>query len=271
VNRVLTALFAVPLLLALILVAPAWAFSLVVGLAALLGFWELSRIGAAMGMAPFALVGYPACAAMVMLFVPWGEPQSGRLDWAPIAWLAGVAWLGALSAIVSRESPSRERVARLGFTIFGTLYVGLVGFLVGLRYTGGDLEGRRWVVFLLLVVMMSDTGAYYTGKNLGRRKLAPNLSPKKTVEGLIGGVAAGVLAALCFDRLVPTGQSVGALVGVALGLTLVGVSGDLFESFLKRAAGVKDASALIPGHGGVLDRLDSILLAAPALWVFLQL
>jgi phosphatidate cytidylyltransferase len=118
--------------------------------------------------------------------------------------------------------------------------------------------------------MFGDTGAYYTGRAIGRRPLTRMISPKKTVEGLIGGlVASVVVAALSGPWLLPDLDWLRASV-LGLVLAVLGVLGDLFESLLKRSAGVKDASALFPGHGGILDRLDSLLFAAPALLFYVR-
>ena len=125
-------------------------------------------------------------------------------------------------------------------------------------------SGHWWLLTALTTVWMADSGAYFAGKKFGRRKMSPRISPNKTVEGLIGGVVAGVAACLVFS--LATGISPRALPAVALigALTVIAaVIGDLFESLLKRHAGAKDSSDLIPGHGGILDRIDSVLAALP--------
>jgi phosphatidate cytidylyltransferase len=132
--------------------------------------------------------------------------------------------------------------------------------------------GPSAVFALVLIVAVSDSAQYYTGRAFGRRKLAPAISPAKTVEGAIGGLAAATIAGAVSGssvlHLVPFNALTGAVVGVLV--ALFGMLGDLFESLLKRSAGVKDSSALIPGHGGVLDRIDSYLFAAPCYYVVLR-
>jgi phosphatidate cytidylyltransferase len=132
------------------------------------------------------------------------------------------------------------------------------------------LRGPAALFLLLLTVMVSDTAQYYTGRLLGRRLLAPRVSPKKTIEGAAGGFVFGaVLLAVAGAWWLPSLPPIlRALLGVAL--VALGIAGDLFESMLKRAAGVKDSSALIPGHGGVLDRIDALLFAAPVYYVVLK-
>jgi phosphatidate cytidylyltransferase len=131
--------------------------------------------------------------------------------------------------------------------------------------------GKKWLVFLYLVIWASDTGAYYVGTAFGKRRLYEKISPKKSIEGLAGGMAASVVVALlCKWLLVPSaGLIEAAVLGAAL--AAVGTVGDLVESLIKRSAGVKDSGNLIPGHGGILDRMDSMLFAAPVLFYYLRM
>lgn len=149
----------------------------------------------------------------------------------------------------------------LAMNALGLLYIPLLlGHLVWLRYLQ---NGEWWVLWLLAVVFAGDTAAFYTGLTLGRHKLYPAVSPGKTWEGTLGGLAvAALIGVLAGNWLLPE-VGLGALAGLALALGVTGVLGDLFESMLKRQAQIKDASRLLPGHGGMLDRLDSILFAAP--------
>jgi phosphatidate cytidylyltransferase len=151
-------------------------------------------------------------------------------------------------------------------SVLGTLYVGMLGgALLRLRLDFGE-QGPKLIFFLLLVVWSGDAGAYYVGKQFGKTKLSPRISPKKTVEGLLGGIAWSVIFAAAihftFFREFPL---VHALIAAAV-LAMAGVVGDLAESMWKRSAAVKDSGTLIPGHGGFLDRLDSILFTAPILY-----
>jgi len=125
-------------------------------------------------------------------------------------------------------------------------------------------------LLLIATVVVSDTAQYYSGRALGRRPLAPAISPKKTIEGAVGGlVAASVFMTFAGARVFPVARPVSLfLLGVAI--VVLGIGGDLFESRLKRVAGIKDSSSLIPGHGGVLDRIDALLFATPAYYLYLQ-
>jgi phosphatidate cytidylyltransferase len=132
------------------------------------------------------------------------------------------------------------------------------------------MRGPQALFLLMLTIMVSDTAQYYSGRAFGRRPLAPTISPKKTIEGAVGGFVFGtVLLAVAGRWWLPT---VPATMRVLLGATVValGIAGDLFESMIKRSAGVKDSSSLIPGHGGILDRIDALLFAAPIYYVVLK-
>jgi phosphatidate cytidylyltransferase len=260
-TRILTALVAVPLLLVVLLVGPAWTFLALVLVCAVAGYWELSVLAARTGWRTLE-IGYFLVVMLVAAFYP------GFASLESCALLLVV--LVGLSAVLSRE-PSRETLGGLAMTVFGALYVGsLSGSVVGVRMVEPDRDGRFWAILLLAVVMVGDAGAFFIGRAFGRRPLAPVLSPKKTVAGLVGGIAFSVATALVLRALHFRSHSIGIFVGIGLGLALLGVAGDLFESLLKRSAGLKDTSSLIPGHGGVLDRIDSLLFAAPALLLFVR-
>jgi phosphatidate cytidylyltransferase len=146
--------------------------------------------------------------------------------------------------------------------VLALLYIPLLlGHFIWLRYLN---DGEWWVFWLLMVIMAGDTGAFYCGRTWGKTKLYPEVSPGKTWAGVWGGLAAAVIVGTALGHWTLPRISLLGLAGLALLLALVGLVGDLFESMLKRQAEVKDTSGLLPGHGGMLDRLDSLLFAAPA-------
>jgi len=145
--------------------------------------------------------------------------------------------------------------------VLALLYIPLLlGHFVWLRYLS---DGQWWVLWLLMVIMAGDTGAFYAGRTWGKTKLYPEVSPGKTWAGVVGGVALAVIVGAALGRWALPRMSLTALAGLALVLAVVGLLGDLFESMLKRQVQVKDTSGILPGHGGMLDRLDSLLFAAP--------
>ena len=156
--------------------------------------------------------------------------------------------------------PDRGRIAATAATVFAPLYLGLpLGGLASIRWT----DGREAAILVVLAVVASDTSQYYAGRLFGRRLLAPVISPKKTIEGAVGGFIGGTLLMVALGAWWLPGVPAPARALLGLAIVGLGIIGDLFESMLKRAAAVKDSSSLIPGHGGVLDRIDALLLAAP--------
>ena len=191
----------------------------------------------------------------------------------PFPYVASEAVLGAGAVLVSIGVMFRlgddRRAAVFGVVAgaFAALYIGIaLGALVGIHIFGG----RGAVVLLVATIAISDTAQYYSGRTFGRHPLAPRLSPKKTIEGAVGGlVAAPLFLYFAGPYLVPVAPPLPmALLG--LGLVICGIAGDLFESMIKRAADMKDSSALIPGHGGVLDRIDALLFATPVFYMYLR-
>ena len=146
-------------------------------------------------------------------------------------------------------------------------YIGLpLGMLVSVQ----AINGARATLLLLATVVLSDTAQYYSGRSFGRRPLAPTISPKKTIEGAIGGLVFGTLfMAIAGPRVLP-GTAPAPMAVLGLSIVVLGICGDLFESRLKRDANLKDSSSLIPGHGGVLDRIDALLFAVPAYYLYLR-
>jgi len=153
-----------------------------------------------------------------------------------------------------------ERLSRLAWTLLGGVYLGylLPHWVLLFRMP----HGRAWVFFVLLVIMMGDTIAYFVGSRLGTRKLVPDISPGKTVEGALGYVAGSLIGGYLGARFLITELGVMEAIGLSAMLSILGQIGDLFESLIKRVFAVKDSSSLLPGHGGLLDRLDSLIFPA---------
>jgi phosphatidate cytidylyltransferase len=201
--------------------------------------------------------GLHVAAAVVCYIV--GSKAFGDYTFGALLVVVGYAVAG--SVLLRNESLDRAAASA-----FGLIYVGVpLGMLVLIHRLGG----REAVLLMLFTIVVSDSAQYYTGRMFGRRPLAPAISPKKTIEGAIGGVVIGTAFVVFAGRLVFPMTRAPQLVVVGVVLVLLGIAGDLFESRLKRTAGVKDSSALIPGHGGILDRIDALLFATPAFYLFL--
>jgi phosphatidate cytidylyltransferase len=261
VTRVISAVVLVALVGGVLWFGPWWATLALASLVAAIAATEVAGLSRAVGApVPTLLV---AVAAIVMCAV------------VPIAITNGGALVTVLSALVlggslvtlSGGSPSPQVITRAAVTIMAPLYVGLpLGAMLWIHL----LYGPRALVFVIALIAISDSAQYLAGRALGRRKLAPTVSPAKTYEGALGGLVASVAVGLWLGPI--WGQAASAAQGAALGvaLCLAGIMGDLFESLLKRSAGVKDSGTLIPGHGGVLDRIDSYLFAVPVYMFFLR-
>jgi phosphatidate cytidylyltransferase len=171
-----------------------------------------------------------------------------------------------MAALLLSPGPAERRMKDMAITAFGILYVGLTLSTVTSTRV---LAGGEWLVlFLALVTWAADTGAYYAGTLWGRHLLAPRISPKKTVEGLLGGMGLAVVAALLAQVWFVPQLSPMDMVVLGVVLTGAGLFGDLSESAIKRRVGVKDSGSILPGHGGMLDRIDSLLFTAPTFYYY---
>jgi phosphatidate cytidylyltransferase len=264
-TRVASGALMVALLLAAIWWLPWWVTACLGVLTAARAGVELSSLAAAVGV-PVSRAVPAAAAGTVVLAVAFSDPRAPIfvVSLLPTA-LAAVALAGGLSAL--RGAPAGQATfVRAGIHALAPVYLGVpIGVLVGIQLT----EGPAMLTWLLLVIAVSDSAQYYSGRAFGRRPLAPVISPAKTIEGAIGGLLAAALAGAAGAAYLLPGARIPTAAGVAVLLALAGMAGDLFESLLKRSAGVKDSAALIPGHGGVLDRIDSYLFAAPMFYLLL--
>lgn len=183
------------------------------------------------------------------------------------AWPAAYVLLSmALLWVAANVLISDHHVRQVSAGLFASVYIGMpLGMLAAVH----ALLGWRATLLLVGTVVVSDSAQYYSGRLLGRTPLAPAISPKKTIEGAIGGIIFGTaFMVLVGGRILPS--TVSALLGLGVFVVIVGICGDLFESRLKRTAGIKDSSSLIPGHGGVLDRIDALLFAAVPFYLFVR-
>lgn len=257
-KRVLSAAVLLPAFLLLVQFGTALHFFLLVALAIFIGLYEFYGMAEAGGWRPLTAIGMGcgvtlSCVAFFGVSAPW-----------LISTFGGVIIL-LLIALLVEGTEQKEAALRGAITFFGLVYVaGLLSFPALLR----TMElGRTYIYYLVFVTWAGDTGAFYVGSTMGKRLLCPSISPRKTVEGSVGGLACSVLASGLAKFWF--WEELGAIEVVVMGLGLgaVGQVGDLCESMLKRSFGVKDTGVLIPGHGGLLDRVDSLLFTAPVLYV----
>ncbi len=265
-KRLLTAVIVLPFLIASILIPWLWwLFVLMAASSMVLALWEFYLLAKKLQLKPDPVPGFVAGAALITISLqnePW-------LNFFLFLVVVMVLVIVTLTGAMMRGAPFDKMIASSGATILGVLYVALLGTHLVLIRTGFTPElSRHLLSFFFLVLMGSDAGAYYIGRAFGKRKLAPKISPGKTWEGVFGGVAAalamGTLAHYWFFRELPLKWTL----PLSFAMCIVGILGDLVESALKRSASAKDAATLLPGHGGLLDRLDSLLFNAPLIYYF---
>jgi phosphatidate cytidylyltransferase len=256
-RRVGTAAVALPILWAVFFLAPPLATVGLVGVAAALALFEFHGMLRARGIAPLTL---PMALVAALAF-------AGPLPWTRGLDLLPAALVILLAAMLTRARELPAAVPAAAGSLLGALYVGsLAGTLASLRVVDPVEQGAWRILLLLAIVMGNDTFAYFTGSAIGRTKLAPLVSPGKTVEGTLGGLVGAVGMALLVRALGLPDLPVAHAIGLGLAVAVAATVGDLAESLFKRWAGVKDSGALFPGHGGMLDRLDSLLFGAPVLY-----
>lgn len=247
-KRVVTALFLVPISVYAALFAPWWFFFAIIALVSLLCFREYALITES-----FARLGYVA--GLLILIAP--RPDEMFL-------LIVLSTLAAMCLTLSADNAGK------GFARTASLVLGII-YIFGSWKTGILLHdiNRNWLMFGLMVNWVGDTGAYYVGKNFGRHKLAPSVSPGKSWEGAAASAVTGIAFGMIYLPLTIHGTSLVEAGLLALAANVAGQVGDLAESAIKRGAGVKDSGSLLPGHGGLLDRVDSTLFALPVLYSLL--
>jgi len=253
--RVLTALVLIPLVLVLVVWAPRWLFSAIVTLVAVATLREYLALAAQSGLGPLAWFSYAATAVLVF--------------WAPLAESPALLVLMAL-ALAARPVRSLEKaLPGAAASVLGVLYVGLpLAMLSDLRRL---FDGPRWVIYVLALTWVSDTAAYFGGRIFGRHKLAPRISPGKTWEGAVASLAASLAFGMAYLAWMRPEMGLAWSGSISAAVNIAGQAGDLAESAIKRGAGAKDSGSILPGHGGLLDRIDALLFAVPALWYILNL
>ncbi len=259
-TRILSGAIAIPLVLGITLYGPGWLFFTLIAGVVLAGIYEYFSMADKMGIEGFGVVA--GCLSLLLLFCFHFGGQYFP-EW-------GVVSLIALSsAWMLKKQNIKTALDEISFSLLGILYVaGLSGYILLIHRLP---DGGHWVLFLFLLIWIGDSAAYYGGRKFGHRLIAPTISPGKTIEGawfgLMGSLVGGVIANIWFIKEISLWHCLLA----ALICGTIGQVGDFAESILKRTAGVKDSSGLFPGHGGFLDRIDSLLFAGPALYMYHRL
>ena len=269
VQRIAVSAVAIPLVIGVIWLG-GWWLAATLALLGVLGAREIYDFGRRQGIEALERTGWLAAAAIPLLAY-WAKGSETR--WAEPALYLGAIWLMLTLAIaMARRGPTRRPLTSVSITLFGCLYAsGMLAFLIAIRHASdAAIRPVAYVLltlFPLVITWICDTAAMVVGTAVGGPQLAPVLSPKKTHAGAVGGTLGGVITALALGKFVLNREgwsfSAGQLLLFGLAVSIVGQVGDIAESLFKREAGLKDSSALIPGHGGVLDRLDSLYFVIP--------
>jgi phosphatidate cytidylyltransferase len=260
-TRVIAAAVMAPVAIGSVLWLPTPYLAALVAGVMMLGLWEWSLLAGLRERLPRA--AYLVGNVLLMLALAWGAGR-GLFTLRLVSLLGAAWWLLAIAWLANFNFAARDTAGARGVKLVaGSLAVVPAWAALCVIHADGP-QGPLWALFALALVWVADSGAYFAGVRFGRRKLAPTISPGKSWEGLAGGLLASLLLAAAAVPLLHAGwAALPRLLLLALVTVLVSVAGDLFESLLKRHAGAKDSSDLIPGHGGVLDRIDSLLAALP--------
>jgi phosphatidate cytidylyltransferase len=258
-SRLLTAAVALPILIVLVCCAPSWLFAAIL--------FSLTAVG----LHEYFTITRSASALPPVIGLLWGIAVSGTMMVAEPEIVVAVLLAGffAVFTLSLRDPQPQRSFAGLSIMLLGVIYIGfLLPHLVWIR---AQLDGAAWVFFMLLVVMIGDSAAYGAGRVWGKRKLIPHISPGKTIEGSIGAVGGHILTALGSWFWLFPNRSFIEILFLALGIGILAQIGDLCESALKRAFDIKDSGWIFPGHGGVLDRVDSVLFPSAFLYYYVTL
>ncbi|AIQ53296.1 phosphatidate cytidylyltransferase [Paenibacillus sp. FSL R7-0331] len=254
-QRLITGIVAGALFLGLCAIG-GWSYHLLLTAMALVGLYEFVKMT---GLTPFsgtALLGY---ASIVGFMIPWE-----LLDVpAWLSWEQGVWLLLLVLLLVTVFSKNKLDIKLIALLFTGIVYIGTGFSYMGTARAAGDGHGLFWTLMLLCCIWGSDAGAYFVGRSFGKNKLWPAISPNKTVEGALGGVAISVIISVLFALFAPDLLTIGRALLIGLSAAVLGQLGDLVQSAYKRVYGIKDSGSLLPGHGGILDRCDSWIIVFP--------
>jgi phosphatidate cytidylyltransferase len=283
-KRIVTSAVLIPLVVALVLRGPTWAVTLVVGAVTLLALLEYFALGEEIGQRAYRF--WTGACALALVYTQWLWAEMRTFPLAGGVTLRGTPWslvlsrppalhdifflftVGVCVLSVLTRRPLIEALPAAGISASGLLLVAFpLSFAI--RIHGEGQFGPQLLLFALVVIWVGDTLAYFVGGSIGRTKLAPRLSPQKTWEGTLASLIGSLLVGIVFARWIPVGAH--HLLGMAVAANLAGQLGDAAESAYKRSAGVKDSGSVLPGHGGILDRVDGLILAIPVVWYYWHL
>jgi len=279
-KRVATAAVLIPLTVGIVLWGSTPILALAVALVTLLALFEYFALGEAIGHRAYRF--WTASCALLIVYAQWltttvrygvlvGFGSLSHMTWSMVRTFPRtedtifVFVLGIATLTLFTRRPLVEALPSAGISASGLV---LVAFPLSyaIRLHGSGTQGPALLLFAMVIIWVGDTAAYFVGRSIGKHALAPHLSPKKTWEGTVASFLGSLIVALAFARFVTV--PVGHLLGMAAVGNVAGQVGDLLESAYKRSAGIKDSGSILPGHGGVLDRIDALILAIPVVWYY---
>jgi phosphatidate cytidylyltransferase len=279
-KRMATAAVLIPFVVGIVLWGSTAILSLCIALVTLLALFEYFALGEAIGHRAYRF--WTATSALVLVYVQWRAVYTptyalpgGFTAYRNTGWFAGgMPWietalfffvLGIAAVTLFTKRPLVEALPAAGISCSGLI---LIAFPLSyaIRLHGAGRQGPVLLLFALVITWVGDTAAYFVGRSIGKYKLAPHLSPKKTWEGTVASFLGSLIVALIFARFMTV--PLRHLLAMAAVGSVAGQVGDLLESAYKRSAGIKDSGSLLPGHGGVLDRIDALILAIPVVWYY---
>ena len=278
-KRVATALVLIPVVVGLVLFTPTWAVAVATAVITVLALWEYFALGEAIGHRAYRI--WTIVCSLLFIYSQWLSAYDNRVSdrihflfgW-PLGERPSIEWylflfvLGLAMFILWTKRPLVEALPAAGISSSAILLVAFpLSYAVALH--GLSRIGPKLLLFALVVTWAADTAAYFVGRAMGKHPLAPHISPKKTWEGSVGSMIGSLVVAWAFSYWIRI--PVGHLVAMAVIGNVAGQMGDLLESAYKRSAGVKDSGGLLPGHGGVLDRIDALILCIPVIWYYVVL
>lgn len=266
IPRAITAVVAVPLLLWLLLAGPPWAFAILIGAAVVIAAWELvSMVQGGKGRLA-QVITCAACLGLAAAIYLTSSPDKAPDGHVVLAAASGGFLLIFIAHLFTFESIEKVSL-HVGTGAVALMYCGVMPTMLALLFRDAGADGPAWVLMSMAVVWGSDTGAYFAGRAFGKHKLAPRVSPKKTIEGAVGGLIASIVAVFVFKYTMLPELELWQVFLIAVPANVLGQIGDLCESVIKRAHGVKDSGVIIYGHGGLLDRIDALIFAIPWFYV----
>ncbi len=255
-TRIITAIIAILLFVPIVLYG-SWPLLVLVYCMATIGLLEL------LNMRQRAYAFLPACLSLVMLWILLAQQTSLLGEIIPFSEIEVLIVFTMILLFLTVASKNQLSVEKVGFYLIATMYIAMgFAFFVEARN-----NGLADVLFVLFVIWATDSGAYFVGRSVGKRKLWPSISPNKTIGGALGGIALALITGIVFHLIEPFSYSLVTIALIAIGISIVGQLGDLVASAFKRHFGVKDSGTIFPGHGGILDRFDSLLFVLPFLYV----